>query len=118
MCYSVAMLCCRCYSVAMLCCRCYSVAMLCCRCYSVAMLCCRCYSVAMLCCRCYSVAMLCCRISDVLVFGKDNYLLPRSTRQYLYKITPLVPVRIPEKVGTYWSVLVAMVMMSCVCGAE
>lgn len=34
---------------------------------------------------------------EALIFGSNNYLLPRNTRQYLYKISPLVPVRIPEK---------------------
>ena len=32
------------------------------------------------------------------VFGRDNYLVPKTTRQYLYKVSPLYPLRIPDKV--------------------
>ena len=30
--------------------------------------------------------------SDVSVFGKEGFLVPQNTRQYLYKISPLMPV--------------------------
>ena len=36
--------------------------------------------------------------SDVSVFGKEKLFVPRSTRQYLYKIKPLVPVQAVGKV--------------------
>ncbi len=32
------------------------------------------------------------------MFGADNYLISKSTRQYLYKITPMMPVRVAGKV--------------------
>ena len=37
--------------------------------------------------------------SDVSVFGKEKLFVPRSTRQYLYKIKPLVPVQAVGKVN-------------------
>lgn len=40
--------------------------------------------------------------SDVSVFGKEGFLVPRNTRQYLFKITPLYPlhdIQISGKVG-------------------
>ena len=30
--------------------------------------------------------------SDVSVFGKEGFLVALNTRQYLYKISPLIPV--------------------------
>ena len=32
---------------------------------------------------------------DVAVFGKENYIVSRSTRQYLYRIHPISPIRNP-----------------------
>ncbi len=56
-------------------------------------------------CLCVCVCLYICRLvedegmsRESLVFGDDDYLVTKNTRQYLYRITPLSPIRAPEKV--------------------
>ena len=37
--------------------------------------------------------------SDILqVFGKENYIPPRNSQQYFYKISPMTAIQVPNKV--------------------
>jgi hypothetical protein len=47
----------------------------------------------------YSVYLLCFLSSESLqVFGKENYISPRNSQQYFYKISPMTTIQVPNKV--------------------
>lgn len=44
------------------------------------------------------------------VFGKANYISPRNSQQYLYKISPVTTIQVPNKVSTSTAISAAVYM--------